>query len=319
MQQEIWTAVRPYLSLVRSIDFTGGGEPLLQPKLVDWISEARASGCHVGFLTNGFLLSRKVTDRLLDAGIHWICFSVDSPKKDEYERIRRGSDFLRVTENIRYFTKRKPGTTKVMLNYVMMTTNFEDILDMVGFAKELGIDQINFKQCEVVRGSAGKDYGVFDREESQTIKRRQKRLEAALKMSKKHGLHATATPFIPQERCVCEQDPRDSLFIRYDGVVSPCINVANGGPTTFLGKEVELPNVAYGALPQSDLGSLWQSTICQTYRKIFFERCRQYENGYMEAFLTDSRRTPERIQRVVTRRMPKPPAGCEICHYLYGL
>jgi wyosine [tRNA(Phe)-imidazoG37] synthetase (radical SAM superfamily) len=30
---------------VTSVDFTGGGEPLLQPKLTGWIADAKAAGC----------------------------------------------------------------------------------------------------------------------------------------------------------------------------------------------------------------------------------------------------------------------------------
>ncbi len=33
MTEEVWDAIRPHLPQVRSIDFTGGGEPLLQPQL----------------------------------------------------------------------------------------------------------------------------------------------------------------------------------------------------------------------------------------------------------------------------------------------
>ena len=36
MSDEVWAAIRPYLSEVNSVDFTGGGEPLLQPKLEEW-------------------------------------------------------------------------------------------------------------------------------------------------------------------------------------------------------------------------------------------------------------------------------------------
>jgi len=56
MQPEIWAAIRPHLPHVQSVDFTGGGEPLLQPRLVEWVSEANAAGCEQGVLTNGRLL-----------------------------------------------------------------------------------------------------------------------------------------------------------------------------------------------------------------------------------------------------------------------
>ncbi len=319
MKHEIWDAIRPYLQYVQSVDFTGGGEPLLQPHLSEWLAEAKAFGCTVGLLTNGLLLNAEMTHKLLNAGIDWICFSIDSPEKEEYEKIRRGSDFSRVMQNIKYFSQKRPVGIKVMLNYVMMKSNFDQLTEMVRLAVELGVDQINFKQCEVIRGSHGKDFGLFQSEDSVEIIKRQRHLAYVLKLAKKKGLAATATPFLPAERCVCEQDPRDSLFIRYDGVVSPCINLANGGPTMFLGQEVELPHVAYGSLPQSDLDSMWQSDTCLTYRDTFSERCRLYDNVFMEGILGDSRLTPQKLEDIARRRMPKPPPGCAVCHYLYGL
>ncbi|MEE9496668.1 MAG: hypothetical protein V3V39_09095, partial [Desulfobacterales bacterium] len=33
MTPAVWESIRPYLDRVQSVDFTGGGEPLLQPKL----------------------------------------------------------------------------------------------------------------------------------------------------------------------------------------------------------------------------------------------------------------------------------------------
>ena len=40
MTPAVWQAIRPYLDRVQSVDFTGGGEPLLQPQLVEWIADA---------------------------------------------------------------------------------------------------------------------------------------------------------------------------------------------------------------------------------------------------------------------------------------
>ena len=59
MSQKVWDSIRSYLSEVYSIDFTGGGEPLLQPKLEEWIAEAKAADCETGFLSNGLLLRKQ--------------------------------------------------------------------------------------------------------------------------------------------------------------------------------------------------------------------------------------------------------------------
>ncbi len=56
------------------------------------------------------------------------------------------------------------------------------------------------------------------------------------------------------------------MIIRHDGRTASCINLALGGPTTFLGKAVEMPG-HYGRLPETGLPELWRSERCRFYRK----------------------------------------------------
>src|SRR4051794_17761199 len=63
-----------YLALVdsmpglRRLTLQGLGEPLLSPHLLDMIRHAAARGVHVGFNTNGVLLTRPVARALVAAG-----------------------------------------------------------------------------------------------------------------------------------------------------------------------------------------------------------------------------------------------------------
>ncbi|NNL76098.1 MAG: SDR family NAD(P)-dependent oxidoreductase, partial [Desulfobacterales bacterium] len=232
MSQAVWESIRSHLSEIKSIDFTGGGEPLLQPKLPEWIAEANAQGCETGFLSNGLLLRRDKLQQILDSGVDWICISMDGADAEMYEKIRVGSNFERVCENLRNIAGLRSGNRpKTMINFVLMDMNFHQVEDIVRLAARLGVDQINFKQCDVIRGESGKGHGLFKAEETKEIRRLRNLLEKARRLAKKLNILTTAFSFTPEERPVCEQDPRDSLFIRYDGRVAPCINLAIGGPT----------------------------------------------------------------------------------------
>ena len=92
MEPEVWAAIQPHLEEIQSIDFTGGGEPLMQPRLVEWITEAHAAGCETGFLTNGTLLTPEKSAAAIEAGVDWVCVSVDGARKETYEAIRRGGE-----------------------------------------------------------------------------------------------------------------------------------------------------------------------------------------------------------------------------------
>jgi MoaA/NifB/PqqE/SkfB family radical SAM enzyme len=320
MAQKTWEAIRPHLAQIFSIDFTGGGEPLLQPRLAEWMLEAKSAGCETGILTNGLLLDEERARKLIDTGLDWVCVSIDAADKDQYERIRVGSDFEKVCENIKNISRiRSRGIPKTMINFVMMEANFHRLKDIVRLADRLGVDQINFKQCEVSRGEHGKARGLFVREESREIRRFRKELSAAQALAAKLSIQTTASAFTPSEQPVCDQDPRDSVFVSVDGRVSPCINLAYGGPTTFLGQEVILPSTHYGRLPDRDLLELCGTDSCREYRERFQERVRAYENSLSASLMGGSCPTPERLREEAVKKMPEAPEGCKICHYLYGI
>ena len=320
MTQAVWEAIRPYLDRVQSVDFTGGGEPLLQPKLAEWIADATKAGCETGFLSNGLLLTEDKLKKILTAGLNWICISMDGATAEMYHKIRVGSNFERVCENVAHIARLRTGNTpKTMINFVLMDINSRQMEEIVQLAARLGVDQLNFKQCDVIRGREGKGFGLFASEESREIRRLQKSLKKARRLAKKLKVETTAFAFTPQELAVCEQDPRDSLYIRYDGTVAPCINLALGGATTFLGNEVDMPSVHYGKLPGNDLMDLWETESCRFYRQRFAERFQTHENFIVRNLFESGGSGREKILQTAREAMPDPPRGCNVCHYLYNI
>lgn len=320
MTAEIWEAIRPYLSQVQSVDFTGGGEPLLQPRLAEWIADATKAGCETGFLSNGLLLKEEKLKKILDAGINWICISMDGATAGMYNKIRVGSNFDRVCENVANIRRLRAGNIpKTMINFVLMDINSHQMEEMVQLAARLGVDQLNFKQCDVIRGREGKGFGLFASEENTEIRGLQKSLKKARRLAKKLNIETTASAFTPQELAVCDQDPRDSLYIRYDGTVAPCINLALGGQTTFLGNEVDMPSVHYGKLPGDDLMGLWETESCRFYRQRFAERFQAHENLIVRNLFESGGSGREKILQAAREAMPDPPKGCNVCHYLYDI
>lgn len=320
MSQETWESLLPHLPEVRSIDFTGGGEPLLQKNLFTWLGQAKANGCEVGFLTNGLLLDEEKCRRVLDAGVNWVGFSVDGADKATYDFIRRGSDFDVICKNIKFLTENRVDSLPLtMINFVIMQSNYHQLEKIIQLAHELGVDQVNFKQCDVIRGDHGKEFGLFSSEETKKVKQLKKALDKANRVARKLGVKTTSFSFVPEEQSVCDQDPRDSMFVRFDGSVSPCINLAIGGPSTFLGKDIIFPHVAYGKLPDEDLLTLWESEHCTFYRSSFSQRVKAYDAALAKAdFGHDVIKLKEAFQEAI-KAMPEAPEGCRTCHYLYDI
>jgi MoaA/NifB/PqqE/SkfB family radical SAM enzyme len=265
-------------------------------------------------------LKKERLEQILDAGIDWICISMDGADAGMYETIRIGSNFERVCENVTNIAELRSGNRpRTMINFVLMDMNFHQVEDIVRLAAQLGVDQLNFKQCDVIRGEEGKGFGLFGPKETKGIQQLQKSLEKAKRLAKKQNIQTTAFDFTPQEQPVCEQDPRNSIFIRYDGAVAPCINLAIGGPTTFLGKAVTMPSVHYGRLPDSDLLELWRTDTCKIYRQRFQQRVEKHDEAIVNRLINSSGSGRERTLQIAREAMPEPPQGCNVCHYLYDI
>jgi MoaA/NifB/PqqE/SkfB family radical SAM enzyme len=237
-----------------------------------------------------------------------------------YNKIRVGSNFDRVCENVgKIATLRIGNIPKTMINFVLMEVNYHQIEDILRLAGRMGVDQVNFKQCDVIRGEEGRGLGLFGPKETREIKQLQKSLDKAKRLAKKLNLQTTNFSFTPQEQPVCEQDPRDSIFIRYDGTVAPCINLAIGGPTTFLGEDVTMPSVHYGRLPDNDLLELWHTDTCKFYRQRFQQRVEKHDGTIVNSLINSSGSNRERTLQIAREAMPDPPGGCNFCHYLYDI
>ena len=72
-----------------TVNLNGLGEPLLRKDLPEFIHYAKEHGVvDVMFHTNGTIMTTKMADDLIDAGLDRIVFSVDSPDKKTYESMR---------------------------------------------------------------------------------------------------------------------------------------------------------------------------------------------------------------------------------------
>jgi len=83
------------------------GESLLHPKFAQMVKYAKDSGLSVYVSTNATVLTPKLSERILKAGLDWIGFSFDGCSKEVYEKIRVGANFEKTLENIIQFLKIK--------------------------------------------------------------------------------------------------------------------------------------------------------------------------------------------------------------------
>jgi radical SAM protein with 4Fe4S-binding SPASM domain len=131
---------------LEDLTLQGLGEPLLAPDLVAMVRCASERGIRVGFNTNATLLTGAVADALLDAGLDWLCVSLDGASAPVYEAVRDGARFERVGRNVRGLLERRRrrggGRPTVSLVFVAMRRNVRELPALVRLAVEWGVDRV---------------------------------------------------------------------------------------------------------------------------------------------------------------------------------
>lgn len=178
-----------------SINMNLLNEPLTNPRIIDMIKYAKQKGIiDVHFHSHGGLLTEEKAKQLLDSGLDKLLVSIDSPYKDKYNKLRVGSDFDLVINNLKRFKKMRDERGQLSPMIRVNFIQFPDVSEKeLRDAKELFLqfaDAIGFQEYVDPHWSVGKD--------------------------KKY-------PEGYQSHWVCQQ-PFTRLSIIEDGRVSPCCN-----------------------------------------------------------------------------------------------
>lgn len=81
------------------------GEPLMCKKFLEFITYARKKGLEVRFTSNGQLLTKQTSGRLIELGVQNINISAEGLDALQYESARIGGSFDRLRENLSTFLK----------------------------------------------------------------------------------------------------------------------------------------------------------------------------------------------------------------------
>jgi len=124
------------------IKLQGIGEPLMQGNdLFEMISYARSRKIWVRITTNASLLHLHDSyARLIDVDTNEIQISIDGADKNTFEKIRRGSKFERVIDNVKLINAyaREKGVERTKMWTVVQRENAHQLDELVEFAAELG-------------------------------------------------------------------------------------------------------------------------------------------------------------------------------------
>jgi MoaA/NifB/PqqE/SkfB family radical SAM enzyme len=129
---------------VKSIIYSGGGEPLVYPYIEEALTKTIENGMHFAMITNGQNLKGRVAELLGKAD--WVRISLDYFNPELFGEIRRidSSFFNQIKENIKRFVEIKEPTCNLGVNCVVHEKNRKFLYDIAKFCKDLGVETIRF-------------------------------------------------------------------------------------------------------------------------------------------------------------------------------
>lgn len=140
---------------ISAAEFSGGGEPLLAPNIVQAIKKLKNKGIAVGLLTNGSKLSGEILDTVI-RNCTYVRVSLESGSNEVFKKVKNVKDdaeFDNIVNNIRNAVQLRKKLNKdidISIKFAVGTINYMDMENAINLAIDLGVDCIQFKLYENV-------------------------------------------------------------------------------------------------------------------------------------------------------------------------
>jgi len=132
---------------IREIIFGGWGETLMNPDIINMISEVKERNYNLSITTNGFLLKCEMFDNILKSGLDNLIISIE-----ELEESTTGHPHgLRVSENIINLLKGRGKNKKprIILRTTLHYGKAEKLYELAQFAREKKVDVFQITRLDV--------------------------------------------------------------------------------------------------------------------------------------------------------------------------
>ncbi len=130
---------------LKRVVFTGFGEPLTHPRILDMIAAIRERDIAVTVGSNGLLLTPQMTRELVRLGVDRLVVSVDGVKPETYEEVR-GADLAKVLENLHRLNEIKQEMNTLLpalgIEFVALKSNYKELDKLTNLAMELQASRV---------------------------------------------------------------------------------------------------------------------------------------------------------------------------------
>jgi len=173
MSLEQWkTVMREAVPLGLKVFAISGGEPTLYKHLLELIREAKGLGLEVRMNTNGSLITEKLAEDLLAAGLDWVNVSLYSHDPEVHNAFRRSKNiWQKATRGIQIFAelaKKKYPDFRLIASCILLRENYRDFDKLIKLHHDLGA---HFSVISYLEGDFEKKYLLKEEEIREFIDR----------------------------------------------------------------------------------------------------------------------------------------------------
>ena len=262
MTEETFERLSVLFPYVRGISIVGGlGEPLLAPNFWRFVRRMKSSGTQVQYFTNGTRWTADAMRKTLETGIDAVVFSMDGLSATTYERLKTGAQYDRSLDRINEFLnirRETGGQTKLTLNCAVQRDTLAEMLPLLQFAADSGIDMVWYTGVITHRADEQKDSHLKLpleqlREHFESVAAAAESLEVAIRLP--------AGQLKSRQLCL---DLWTNLYVFYNGDVCACPHFREHKTyffhvdgTRVVNEARELPDTILGNAHHVDVRTLW--------------------------------------------------------------
>jgi MoaA/NifB/PqqE/SkfB family radical SAM enzyme len=153
---------------VKALTFSGGGDPLVYPYLVEALRKLSLTKTKLACLTNGSRLQGEAAEIFAHRGT-WVRISIDGWNDESYAAMRGVAlgEFNRVIRNMEAF-KKLGGKCYLGASVVVSKDNAPHVYELIRILKDIGIDSVKVSPCIV--SNEGIENNAYHRPLFETVK-----------------------------------------------------------------------------------------------------------------------------------------------------
>lgn len=243
---------------LKKIKIQGMGEPFLNRHIWDIIEYGVLKGIKFKTNSNGMMINEDNAGRILEYFTD-IVVSLDSPNKDSYEAIRKGANYDKVINGIKFLVnmkKRLKSNCKISLSCVATHLNYNELPAYFELCERVGVDQAGVVEVENWLISTQDQYP----ENRRFVEDSRKSKNEIMECVKKHEDKIKIAYLGSERRMRYCMWSKNSCFITVDGYVTPyCVRP---DPTVL----------NFGNIFKQSFSEIWNSTDYKNFRYLSSNR-----------------------------------------------